>query len=360
MKKCYRTSKYKRYNKRRGRKQEARRVGYKAWRRKTNRSLQGRPRRTKPGGKDRDPLKKYRRVVAPAVFSFVKNPDGVAKFVSSLERLFEKRKKVNVLLEDVMDIDLGAIVVLLSIMIQFKVKRIKFNGTKPRDQEIRHKLERSGFFKKLYSDFRERDRYDISDSEGIYTHAWKKVDSELGAMLIETASKTIWSRSRRCPGVQRVLIELMQNTNNHADETMPGGKHWWLSVHHNKKRKLVTFSFVDFGVGVFSSLERKKSGSKWFRWRQKLSKFFEFRSNTDVMNLILNGAFHSTVTEQSYRGKGLPGIADALRRGQISRLHIITNNVHVFVDKDQYSTLDAPFSGTFVSWQVGVDNEFTR
>jgi hypothetical protein len=38
----------------------------------------------------------------------------------------------------------------------------------------------------------------------------RTVDSELGEDIIKSASTTVWKERRRCPGVQRTLIELMQ------------------------------------------------------------------------------------------------------------------------------------------------------
>ena len=59
-----------------------------------------------------------------------------------------------------------------------------------------------------------------------------------------------------------MYLELMQNTNNHASLKVFGEKHWWLSVNYDKDNNKVKFSFVDFGMGIFKSLENKNSKSK--------------------------------------------------------------------------------------------------
>jgi hypothetical protein len=135
-----------------------------------------------------------------------------------------------------------------------------------------------------------------------------------------------------------------------------GEKHWWLSVNPIKEEKRVCFSFVDYGVGVFTNLQSKNADSKFYMWAEKLSKLVSFKNNTDLLKLILKGVLHQTVTKKHYRGKGLPGIAEAMRRNQLSNLHIVTNDVYGNVSKDEYKTMNDSFSGTFVYWEVSENN----
>ncbi|HEX8268872.1 MAG TPA: hypothetical protein VF581_03180, partial [Flavobacterium sp.] len=270
--------------------------------------------------------------------------------------LYAKKKKVFVILKDVSYIGYDALIVLLSILIRFKASKIDFNGDFPTNIIVRKILLDSGFFDYFKSTFEEQDRYELSKKRSLSTHAWKLVDSELTSELIEEASMTIWSEKRRCQGVQRSLIELMQNTNNHADIFKEGEKHWFLSVQHRKKENIVSFSFVDFGIGVFESLNNKTSESKWYKWQNKLFSLFTINNNKELLKLILNGSLHKTVTGKYYRGKGLPGIYDAFNRKQINKLHIITNDVFADVENNNFLSLSNFFSGTFVYWEVVRNN----
>ncbi len=83
---------------------------------------------------------------------------------------------------------------------------------------------------------------------------------------------------------------------------------------------------------------------------------FKYGNNADLLNLILNGDLHRTVTGEHYRGKGLPGIAEAVKRNQISNLHIITNDVFGNVSKQDYRMLDSKITGTFIYWELNYDN----
>lgn len=298
----------------------------------------------------------YRNVVAPKKFSFLENPKGIAAFIGDLKRLHSSSKEVFVVMREVDNIDYSAIVVLLSIMVKFKSSGISFDGDFPKNQGAKDILIGSGFFKYLRKSIIEEERYDLSKNHGIHTHAFKKVDPQLGAKIIEKSSATIWGEARRCQGVQRTILELMQNTNNHADIGRSGEKHWWLSVQHLEDQKKVVFSFVDYGVGIFHSLANKPVTDKFFGWMEKLSGLFSFKNNADILRLILEGSLHKTVTNEYFRGKGLPGIADALKRKQLSRLHIITNDVYANVEMGQFETMTQPFDGTFIYWELGEEN----
>ena len=242
-------------------------------------------------------------------------------------------------------------------MIKFKTKKIKFNGDFPKNKKAFEILRHSGFFELIYFEFlKYKDSYDFLGQNSIYTHANKIVDSVLGAKIIASASKTIWGKRRSCQGVQKTFLELMLNTNNHADVEMEGVKHWWLSVFHFREERKVAFSFVDFGVGVFNSLDKKTTRSKWYGWMQLLAASFSFTNNADILKLILEGKLHTTVTKEPFRGNGLPGLKLALDRNQISNLHIITNNVKANVKNGTYEIINQNFSGTFVYWELNQNN----
>lgn len=359
MKKLYTEVDFKSFNQKRSEDRNIRRLAHKKWKTSKFRTELSVPREEiKKRNIQKKEYANYSRVIAPEVFSFIKNTNKVIELIEELRRLYESNQKVYLDLKDVKEIDYSAIVVLLSIMVKFKTKNISFSGSMPNEKEPKDMLVKSGFFKNLYKVFKDDDFYDISTfgPNGIHTHAAKNVDSALSSKIITSATNYIWGESRRCPGVQRVLIELMQNTNNHAEIGKPGEKHWWLSVNQDKNSKKVSFSFVDFGVGIFTNLENKPVESKWYGWFEKLFSKFQYSNNANFLQLILNGELHSTVTGEHYRGKGLPGIAQAMRRNQISNLHIITNDVFCCASDGIYRLLNNSFSGTFVYWELGGAN----
>ena len=360
MKKLYKRKKHRRYTWNHSRDQLERGLEFKKQKKLKERRKYGVSRSdARSIEKHRREHKGYCNINAPICFSFIKNPDEVVGFIEKLKSLYDEKKKVFVKLQNISEIDYGAIVVLLSIMVKFKSKGISFNGDFPRDKSCLTLVAKSGFLENLFDLNNLEERYEIAtkNSDGIHTHAWKNVDSILGSNIIKSASNTIWDEDRRCQGVQRTLIELMQNTNNHAEIGKVGEKHWWLSVSHNKSEKKVTFAFVDFGVGIFTNLNNKTDKSKFFNWSERLAKKFKYGDNAELLKLMLEGCLHQTVTGKHYRGKGLPGIYEAFSRNQISNLHIISNDTYCSAEENDYHLLKESFSGTFVCWELGENNE---
>lgn len=296
----------------------------------------------------------YKIIRAPKIFSLLANTEGLLSFINAVDACFKKKKKVFISMRDTTLISHDAIVVLLSKLIQFKTSKIDFNGDFPRDVNSRWALNNSGFFEHLYQDIDSQEAYTFNRK--IYTHANKNVNSLLSSKIIEEASEKLWQEKRRCPGLQRVFIELMQNTNNHASFHKKGDKYWWASIVHNKQENKVCFSFIDYGVGILDSLKNKESG-KFARIINTINGVFRPNNNAEILKLLLEGKIHELIKEQAYnRGKGLPGIMKAWRTNNISNLIIITNDVYANIVKNEYRLINNHLSGTFVYWELNSNN----
>jgi hypothetical protein len=345
------------YNRRRAAKSLRARLEYKDWRRKYNANNVGVKRTYNPVGSSR-PYKSYRRIVAPRIFTLIQNPEAVISFINILKKCFIKKQKVFVVLRNVEQIDYDAIVVLLSIMVRFKAMGIPFNGDFPERGDCRKKLDQSGFIKSLNRSFENEDEYAIESNRMDYiTRASKLVVAKLTAEIIENASRAVWGEPRRSQGVQTTLQELMLNTNNHASLRGKGEMHWWLSVNYSEQEKKMRFSFVDYGIGIFESLNSKPASNKFYRALERLFERVPYNNNAELLSLIMNGELHRSVTEEYYRGQGLPGILDSMKENWFSMLHVISNDVFANVAGGEYRLLKGvDFPGTFIYWEVDSSN----
>ncbi len=299
---------------------------------------------------------KFIKIDAPPLLSIVRNPEGVSAFISRLQQSFDRGQPVNLVLRNITQIDYDGITVLLSVVVRFKSKRILVKGDFPEDEGVRAILEESGFFDYLTKKkFPDRDSYTLR-SNSILTHAKTTVDSVLGEKLIAAASETVWGTKRRCPGIQRTFIELMQNTNNHASMEKEGEKHWWLSVKHVKEEHRVAFSFVDYGVGVFYSLRHKPTSDKFYNILDRILQIFGLSDDAEILRFIFSGDLHRTASGKPFRGKGLPGIYEAMKKNALSNFTIVTNRVFYSAQNETYRMLDNEFRGTFVYWELSTDN----
>ena len=339
------------YEQRRSEKRNRERLIHKAYIKSKNRSYNGLSEEDK---QLKNKTKKYDKTIdAPEIFSFIKNTNEVTKFIKKIKKCYDNRLSVFINLNHVNVIDYGAITTLLAILVEFKLSMIKMNGNFPNDIHAKRMLIESGFFNYLDRPIRDKAEYKFGKENQIITRGNKIVYSELGESIMKEVSTTIWGEYKTLKGLQRTIVELMQNTNNHAgvDET----ERWWLSVNHDKENKKVSFVFLDYGVGIFESLKNKPVGNKWHEFKSKI--FNVFKSNHIILEKLLNGEVHMTVTGKSYRGKGLPGIREVYSRNQISNLHVIANDAFSDVSKSIYKKLENEFSGTFLYWEINEQSE---
>lgn len=303
--------------------------------------------------------RKHKVIKAPAVFSVINNPEKFIKFINRLEGFRKERQSAFIEMEHVEQMDYTAVTVLLSIMFSFKENHVDFNGDFPKIGHLKQMLIDSDFFKYLKRQSTpKKAEYILGKKNQIFTRGYRDVNAELGKLVMEEASITIWGEKRACKGLQRVLIELMQNTNNHADKSGKGKKFWWLSVNHDKENKKVSFVFVDYGIGIFESLYNKPRESKWYDWFTFFLKSpEEMMDNREVFQLLLDGSMHQTVTGKHFRGKGLPGVKECFDRHQISNLFFVSNNVFADITNDNFKILNKHFSGTFVYWELDENNK---
>ena len=116
-----------------------------------------------------------------------------------------------------------------------------------------------------------------------------------------------------------------------------GEKHWWLSVEHNVGAHEVIFSFIDFGVGIFRSLENKGPNEPLSGALEYIKQLFPMaQTQVEKLMLILEGKVRLTQTNEYYRGKGLAKIYDLYKQNKISSLSIISNQASVNADKQDY------------------------
>jgi len=312
-------------------------------------------RRTRSINRKRKQIEKRVTVTAPDHFSFINNPDAVCEFVNELEKLFERQTSVFVNLSNVTSMDHSAVILMMAVLVQFKSQKIHFNGNYPTKSDLSRSIRK--VVGTLYSkSFNKQDEYTIHVSKEykIYTHARKTVDSVLTGNLIGSCAELIWGDRRRCQGVQSSLIELMHNTNNHADPIEHGKKHWWLSISYDENTNSASYVFVDFGIGIIESLNSKPAGNKWSAGWKALKSLWN--SDAALLEKILAGDLHKTVTGLSFRGKGLPHIAAASDRNHHEKLCVISNKAYCNYGSGVVKVLDRSFSGTLVHWEVNYDN----
>ncbi|WP_029285361.1 sensor histidine kinase [Pedobacter sp. R20-19] len=304
--------------------------------------------RFKTGNYPKQLRNRLKAILAPKVFSMLRNTIEMCVFISRIQQEYDKKRGVFISMEQVESIDHDALVVLLSIMIKFQENSINFNGSFPLNRLAKKIVIQSGFIESLYKKSELGQYYLKGRNNKMLTTGWTKVSSDLAESIMEDITPKLFGEKRTLKGLYRVLIELMHNCHNHANPNQIGTKDWWLSINiHDEK---VTFSFIDYGIGVFESLRLKEESNIFKKWFNMVSSYLQ--NNAEILHKILNGEMHQTATNNYFRGNGLPAIMNAYDRNYISSLSIITNDVFVSVENDVYRTMDINFNGTFVYWEI--------
>jgi hypothetical protein len=344
--------KYKRYIKRHIRKLFERDQIYKRWKKNKLRKGQN-VSKSVVSGRNQG----YSFVTVPDNFSFLRNTKEVLEVIEKLDSMLKQKVRTFVNLENVNEIDNGSITVLLSKMTEFRLAKIDFNGNLPKNSSAKGLLLSSGFLAHLFSTkneglFDDSTQNAYGKANQIITKPGNKVIPNIAMSICESSAKTINKDRMATKGLYRTLIELMHNTNNHAKPNELGGELWWLTAHHDKEAKKVSFVFLDFGVGIFESLKNKPESSPFHGIYIKILERIKYGTDADVLKSILKGALHKTSTNLNHRGKGLNGVYKVNKRRQIKKLHIISNNVYADVDGNVYKLLNCNLRGTFLYWEI--------
>ena len=293
----------------------------------------------------------YEEINFPLEFSFIENTAQCIEAIEKIQNCLKIKKRVSLKLKNVQKITDDAIVVLMSIIREFQLANIDLVADKPVSEDVCKKIEQSGIKNHVGGSVT------VSKSvnrNGIYCSYSKKVQPKLSHNLIGQAAETIWGKKFSCPKVQRVLIECMANTHAHANPQKNEHHSWWLSISHDEENKRVSFSFVDYGIGICESIGRQKDNARFkILFNKVLGKY---KTNAEIFKSIMEGELREsrkgTGTGEKNRGNGLPSILTAMKKNDIANVKIITNNVFADLFNNNYVLIDKQFRGTFVYWEL--------
>lgn len=295
--------------------------------------------------------KKYEKdekVISPKIFSIIENTEEMLRLISRLKSFHKQSKRVHLNSTDVTTMSNDGIVALLSVINDFKKSDLSFMGNSPMDESARNRFEQSGFFDHVYGgSAKGRNK---SSRTKIFTENHYNVMSELTSLILEEATYTVFNHRQGSEMIQRLLIETMTNTHNHAVEKLEGKMEWWLSVEHDEKNNKVSFAFIDNGLGILKSIDKRG----YLTGQIDTIKSY-LTKDANILKDIFEGKLKSR-TNLSYRGKGLPAIYKGYVDNYYSNLCVITNNAKAVFDKKSFSRVGNEFTGTLIYFELNKSN----
>lgn len=285
--------------------------------------------------------------LAPNNFSFINNPEEMLDYYDRARKKAEKSIAVKFDLSLVEELTPDAIALHASVLNDKNYCPGNYlSGNAPKKSELRHKFMSSGFYEHVKSKANAKTRENNFLLHKVSEH---KVEPVVAKEATDFAAKKTFGKDIILRPVYEILIELMANTNNHASVIDSVVYDWWLYVFYDKKTNVTSYSFLDFGVGIFRS-------KAFTRYKNFL--FVEFgrdKKPEEMAEDLLNGKISSR-TGLGERGRGFSCITQNTEYEMIKKFIIISNNVFIDVKNRQYRALENSFSGTFVYWEVGDEN----
>lgn len=279
--------------------------------------------------------------IAPKEFNLSsESADKVIDYINKIKVIGKSGKNVNVNLQAVTNIGIGAISMLLSVMAELDEVGVLFKGKKPLDKMANDTLERSGFMKFVQGKMKPEN---VDTKNTIFTGKKRTHHTEI-LDVIHDSMETVWGTKGRSPLLYGTIVEMIKNSCKHAFKT-DSKVIWHFGVNHDEKNNMVKFSFVDNGIGVIGSYEK----NALFKTVQGL-----FRDNTEFIEQAYRAGIESK-TGLPWRGTGLPTIFETFEDKIIKRFIVITNDVYCDFQEGTKLTLENKFSGTYYYWEIDTN-----
>lgn len=292
------------------------------------------------------PVKPIQNIIAPKNFSLIENTEEVLNYFEKAEQYLSEGYPIN--------FDISEIEALTTDAIALQIARIKDSnfhknsgilGNAPNDPKLKELFLQSGFYNYVQT---KGNKPQIKDTTLIHKITNNKVEPLIAKEACLNGLRHTFQNDDIFDPLYDIIIEIMQNTNNHAGETR-GKYDWWIHIYNDPISKTSKYTFLDLGVGIFESLPAKTFKEKTFKEK------FGFGQNVDLVTRLLNGEIKSR-TGKPERGNGIPQVYDSSKDEAFDKFILITNDVFVDLKSLETRKLNNNFSGTLFYWELKNNN----
>lgn len=190
-------------------------------------------------------------VTSPHKCSLIEHPEATIQFFRKAEKAFMENNNVIFNLTDCTYFSETSTALLAAFMKDKNLNRGKASKVKfPKDSECKKSLHDRGFNKRYNT---EGNEISVCDSP-VHKVSNLKVANDIAKEIIKASSLFIYGEHRMIKELYSILIELMANTNNHADSKKRAVYPWWLTFYPDFSNRTIKFVFIDLGVGIFNSI----------------------------------------------------------------------------------------------------------
>ncbi|MCH7413772.1 hypothetical protein MM213_09775 [Belliella sp. R4-6] len=341
MKKLYTTSKFKKLNSQRSKKRLRNRV------RRKNKKYNPTIRKTENESVRPVERKPTQNIEAPKKFSLIENTEEVLAYFKTARTYLSEGYPIR--------FDISEIDALTTDAIALQIARIKdanfhknkgILGNAPNNPKLKELFLQSGFYNYVQT---QGPKPQIKDTTLIHKITDNKVEPLIAKEACLSGLRHTFNSEEIFDPLYDIIIEIMQNTNNHAGEER-GKYDWWIHIYNDPISKTSKYTFLDLGVGIFESLPARTFKEK------TLAEKLGFSHNVDLIEPLFNGEIKSR-TGRPERGNGIPQVYDSSKDKAFSKFVLITNDVFVNLKTLETKKLKNNFSGTLFYWELKQDND---
>lgn len=289
----------------------------------------------------------WKEISFPPQIKLIEDPDETLKYFNEANIYYSKGYNLNYDLSNVTNFSPESIAV-FSACIASKTftNGMASRGNIPKNYMIRKSFMESGFFDHVNLI---GTKPSSLSAELLHKVTNNKVETEIAKKMcryIMEKANILYNDDTEPLYV--ILVEAMQNTNNHASAKEDTEFDWWLYRYEDKFNKLIHFTFLDIGVGVFKSLPV-------ISWRDGLKLKLGIKSNLDLVDDLLSGKIRSRTLRKD-RGKGIPQIYDSSKDEMFENFYILSNDILINTKTDERTELKEEYKGTLYYWTIKSQN----
>lgn len=278
---------------------------------------------------------------APDDFSLINNAEDTLRYFSEVHEQLKSNKRVLFDVSKIKTLTTDAIAVLIA-----KIKDGKFNcnsgtmGNEPLDENLKKLFTQSGFY-----DYVKVRGGKPESQKNLMIHKVTKnrVEPDIAKEACLIGLRHTFNNEEIFEPLYDILIEIMQNTNNHAG-SVRGKYDWWLNVYKDPETNRTSYTFLDLGVGIFNSLPVKS-------YKRDFLELLGLRSNLDLVPKLFAGEIKSR-TARPERGKGIPQVFECSQHSTFEKFILIANDVFADLKNYDYKLLKNQFDGTMFYWEI--------
>ncbi|TDE52730.1 hypothetical protein [Flavobacterium sp. GT3P67] len=278
---------------------------------------------------------------APSDFSLINNTEKTINYFNLVHNAIKANNGVLFDISKITTLTTDAIAVQIA---KIKDERFHLNrrilGNEPDDVDLKKLFTQSGFYEYVNT----TNKHEKNDKKLlIHEITNNRVEPDIAKEACLIGLKHTFKNEEIFEPLYDILIEIMQNTNNHAGN-IRGKYDWWLHVYNHPDSLKTSYSFLDLGVGIFESLPVKS-------FKRDILELVGLTSNLDLVPKLFAGEIKSR-TARPERGKGIPQVFECSQDSVFEKFILISNDIYADLKSKENKIIKTPFEGTLFYWEI--------